>query len=375
MLAPFFMKAHGYAIASAGIPLVANGAGRVCSDLLSGIMVTYFSSGALLVAALAIGVGTSIAGYLFLDSMPVFLTAWVLFGLTEATFSLSLRNVGFDQSEPEREGRIQGQMASALGLGFTLGPLLGGFVGNWLGADALFIVYALPQSLGLILILIAGGHRYRKIIRSSSANLWRDGRDLLSKPPFLASCLAIFQSFLFLVGVTRIAFPLLAVNRHGLGLDIVGTMVAVSRLTDTLGRFTGGWLADRIKAFRVILLGVGLGIPMFVLQIYGTNFVTLVLPLAAMTMGFGLTNVGSTIFALQAAPSMAKGLGLGLSRASTSVGQMIGPLLCGTLIDKLGYDHGFQAMALVTAVVLLLVWYGLKTNDRNPIRHRLADDT
>ncbi len=36
MLAPFFMKEHGYSIALVGIPLVANGVGRVCSDLLSG---------------------------------------------------------------------------------------------------------------------------------------------------------------------------------------------------------------------------------------------------------------------------------------------------------------------------------------------------
>ena len=54
MLAPFFMKMHGYSIALAGIPLVANGIGRVFSDLLSGIMATYFSAGALLIAATVI---------------------------------------------------------------------------------------------------------------------------------------------------------------------------------------------------------------------------------------------------------------------------------------------------------------------------------
>jgi predicted MFS family arabinose efflux permease len=360
MLAPFLMNAHGYSIASAGIPLVANGIGRVCSDLLSGIMATYFSSGGLLVAAMMMGLITSVVGYFFLGNMPVFLATWIVFGLTEAMFALSLRNVGFDQSEPEREGRVQGQMASALGIGFTLGPLLGGFVGKWLGADALFLVYALPQSLGLLLIFIAGGHRYRKMIKGTSASFWREGRKLLSQLPFLASCLAICQSFLFLVGVTRIAFPLLAVNRKGIGLEIVGTIVAISRLTDTLGRFSGGWLADRIKAFRVILLGVAVGMPMFVLQVYGAGFLSLAFPLAIMTMGFGLTNVGATIFALQSAPAAAKGLGLGLSRASTSVGQMLGPLLCGALIERLGYEQGFQTMAAISAAVLLMVWYGLK---------------
>src|SRR3954469_5521077 len=104
MLAPFFMKAHGYAIASVGIPLVANGIGRVCSDLLSGIMATYLSPGALLIAATAIGIATSVTGYLFIEHMPVFLTVWIIFGLTEAMFALALRKVGFDQAAPERQG-------------------------------------------------------------------------------------------------------------------------------------------------------------------------------------------------------------------------------------------------------------------------------
>ena len=67
--------------------------------------------------------------------MPVFLTVFTVFGLTEAMFALSLRKIGFDQSAPERQGQVQGQMASALGIGFTLGPLLGGFVGKWLGRE------------------------------------------------------------------------------------------------------------------------------------------------------------------------------------------------------------------------------------------------
>jgi predicted MFS family arabinose efflux permease len=360
MLAPFFMKEHGYSIAMVGIPLVANGVGRVCSDLLSGLMASYFSSGALLIAAIVIGFSTSIVGYLFRDVMAVFLAAWTIFGITEAMFALSLRKIGFDQSPPERQGQVQGQMASALGIGFTLGPLLGGFVGRWLGPDALLLLYAAPGVFGFILILLGGAHRYRKTTRDSATPLWREGINLLRKPHFLASCLAICQSFFFLVGVTRVAFPFLAVNQRGIGLDIVGTMVSISRLTDTLGRFSGGWLCDRIRSTRVILLGVAIGVPMFVLQVYGVGFVTLLLPLAAMTMGFGFTNVSSTTFALQSASSAAKGLSLGLTRASTSVGQMLGPLLCGALIETLGYESGFQAMAVISCVVLLLAWYGLK---------------
>jgi predicted MFS family arabinose efflux permease len=364
MLAPFFMKEHGYSIALAGIPLVANGVGRVCSDVLSGVVATYFSPGPLLILAMIIGLATSVVGYTFIGNMPVFMAVWIVFGLTEAMFALSLRKIGFDQSAPGRQGRVQGQMASALGIGFTLGPLLGGFVGKWLGPDGLFFLYATPQFLGMILIFLAGAHRYRRANRDESPNLWREGSLLLRKLPFLASCLAICQSFLLLVGVTRVAFPFLAVNLRGISLETVGTMVSLSRLTDTCGRYTGGWLCDRIKPPWVILLGVGIGIPMLLLQVHGTGFLTLLVPLAITTMGFGFTNVGATTFALQSANRGAKELALGISRASTSLGQAIGPLVCGALIQEMGYEGGFQAMALSSAVVLVITWIGLK---RQPV--------
>ena len=360
MLAPFFMKQHGYSVALAGIPLVANGIGRVCSDILSGVMASYFSPGLLLVVAMTVGLATSAIGYTFMNSMAVFLAAWILFGLTEAMFALSLRKIGFDQAPPERQGRVQGQMASALGIGFTLGPLLGGLVGKWLGPNGLFFLYAAPQLIGMLLVYRAGAHRYRRITAQQSPNLWREGRALLGHFPFLASCLAICQSFLLLVGITRVAFPFLAVNLRAMGLETVGTMVSISRLADTFGRYGGGWLCDRIKASTVILLGVAIGIPMMALQPSGAGFIGLLIPLALTAMGFGLTNVGATTFALQSAGAGGKELALGLSRASTSAGQAVGPLICGALIEQMGYDGGFYAMAGASLVVLLLSWWGLK---------------
>jgi predicted MFS family arabinose efflux permease len=360
MLAPFFMKDHGYSIAAASVPLVVNGIGRVCSDLTSGVLASYFSSGVLIVTASAASIVVAALAHFFIESPVVFLGAFTLLGITEAMFALSIRKIAFEQSAPGQQGRVQGQVAAALGIGFSLGPLTSGFVGKLLGPHVLFAFYALPQIIGLILILCGGAHRSRAITQEASVQLWREGKTLLTRASFLASSLAVFQSFVMLVGVTRIAFPFLAVNQRGYALDWVGTVVAISRMTDTFGRYTGGWLCDRITAPRVILLGVAIGIPMLLIQPYGSGVLSLVIPLTIMTMGFGYSNVGATTYALQSAGPNAKALALGLTRSCTSLGNTLGPLMAGLLVQHFGYETGYHGMAAISAAILVVAWMGLK---------------
>ncbi len=360
MLAPFFMKARGYSIALVGIPIVINGLGRVASDLLSGFLASYFSAGLLLVLAAAVGLGASLVGAALWEVMSLFLGVWVVLGLTEAMFALALRKIAFDLSPSGEQGKVQGHVASALGIGFALGPALAGLIGERWGFEVLFLHYALHQTAGLVLVLLARAHRVGKPTVSKGAPIWREGRNLLLRLPFLAACFAIFQSFLFLVGMIRVAFPFLAVAR-GISLEIIGMMVGLSRLADTGGRFTGGWLSDRIGTSPVIQGGILLGVPMFILVVLGSGFWTLMIPFAIMTMGFGFTNVGSTTFALQSADAAVKGLGLGIVRAATSMGIMLGPLLAGVLIQRLGYQWGFWSMAIISVAVFLIVWSGFRS--------------
>lgn len=350
MLAPFYMHAKGFPVSVVGMPLVVNGVGALCSDVLSGTLASYFRSSFLLLGSVLVAVVTSLVGYAFQESLAVFLLAFAIIGLTEAMFSLAIRRIVFVQSTPEQQGRAQGQVAAALGLGFALGPTMGGFVGEWWGLDKLFLVVAVPQSLGLVFLLLARGHRTEKPVERGSLPLWRVGKGLLAQPAFLGACLAIFQSFLCLIGVTRIAFPFLAARR-GLTLDIIGTMVSISRLADTAGRLTGGWLCDRIGTRTVILLGVFVTVPAFVLQIFGQSYIALVLPLCLMTAGFGLSNVGSTTLALQVADESSKGVALGLIRGGTSIGRMIGPLLAGILVADLGFHWGFVALGVISFAI------------------------
>jgi predicted MFS family arabinose efflux permease len=131
-------------------------------------------------------------------------------------------------------------------------------------------------------------------------------------------------------------------------------------MADTIGRLLGGSLSDRIGTRYVILSGIAITVPMFVFQVYGTGFFTLLLPLCFMTLGFGFTNVGGITCALQTADGPARGIGLGLARASNSVGSMLGPLLAGVLIQQFDYEGGFFAMAVISLAIFLAVWLSFR---------------
>lgn len=364
-LAPFFMKEQGVGLAMAGLPLTINGLGRISSDLVSGLLATYFRSGALAILALSLALAGALLGLFTKDNVLLFLLVWSVLGFSEAMFALALRKMVFDRSSPERQGRAQGQIAAALGIGFTLGPILAGWIGTRWGIDTLFAVYALPQAAALALLLLTGSGKIGTPAVERRGAVWRETAALLRRPSFLAACGGLFQAFFFLAGVTRVAFPFFAVTRLGLTLDVVGTIVGLSRLADTAGRFLGGWLSDRLGTAPAVQAGILLSIPMFVLELYGSDFITLLLPLAVMTMGFGLANVGGVTCALQTAGNPAKGIALGLARASNSLGTMLGPVTVGLLIQVLDYERGFVAMALTSTAILLAARYGFRADSRN----------
>jgi predicted MFS family arabinose efflux permease len=83
-----------------------------------------------------------------------------------------------------------------------------------------------------------------------------------------------------------------------------------------------------------------------------------------MTMGFGYTNVGATTFALQSAAPNAKALALGLTRSCTSLGNTLGPLMAGLLVQHFGYETGYHSMAAISAAILVIAWLGLRKQER-----------
>ena len=81
-----------------------------------------------------LGLPFSLVGYLMIanaDSLPLLLTAMLFFGL-----GMGMAGPGYSASatlvvEPHEQGGLAGLMGSAAGMGFVIGPLIGGFLYRW----------------------------------------------------------------------------------------------------------------------------------------------------------------------------------------------------------------------------------------------------
>lgn len=104
------------------------------------------------------GLGIDFAVMAFADSLAMLLAARLVGGITAATMSVSTAYIA-DITPPEARGRGFGLLGAAFGMGFIVGPLLGGVLGaidlRWpfLAASALALVnalyggFVLPESL------------------------------------------------------------------------------------------------------------------------------------------------------------------------------------------------------------------------------------
>ena len=238
-----------------------------------------------------------------------------------------------------------------LGIGFTLGPLLGGFVGKRFGPDGLFFLYAAPQFIGLFIAVVAGAHRHRRKDRAETPNCGAKDDRLLRQDTISRFVPGDLPIVFFLVGVTRVAFPFLAVNQRGMNLQSVGLIVSISRLTDTFGRYLGGWLCDRIKSARVILLGVAIGVPMFLLQVYGSRLHDACVAVGDHDHGFRIDQRRRHYLRVAIRRPGRKRTQPRYFPRVDFVWTNIRTIGLRRTDRKLGYEGGFQTMALISAIV------------------------
>jgi DHA1 family tetracycline resistance protein-like MFS transporter len=290
---------------------------------------------------------------------------WVLFvartfaGIANANLGTAQAYIA-DVTPPEKRARGMGMIGAAFGMGFVLGPALGGLLAHFgwtapaLGAAALSFVnlvlawFLLPESL-------PKEQRARAAARRTSR--LATFRESLSHPllPFL---FALF--FLTTLGFSQLeaTFGLYTLKRFGFGVAENGYLFGFIGVI--LALVQGGLIHPLQKRFGEPALLVGgtalLAAGLFFVPV-ADGLPGLLAALGVLALGHGVQAPAlSSLVSKQAEPHRLGGV-LGANQSMGSLARILGPIAAGSLFDLAGESAPFHVAGavLVVSVALTLV--------------------
>lgn len=319
-------------------------------------------------------------GYLMLAFVPniwLAIAVRLFTGLGAGNIS-TVQGYVADVTPPEQRAGRMGLIGAAFGLGFIVGPGLGGLLTQpQLGR----LGYQLPIFLAATLAAVAAVGVV-VFLRESRAKAdpaaphpaflagLKDARDNAVVSRVLVVTLIYMAGFSAMESV----FGLWSESRYQWGAREVGLSFMIVGIVSTLNQgFFAGRLARRFGESRVLATGMLLFGTSLVLQVLAPVawfpatrlelgaltipvvqgwIIPIVMAIGACGMSLAMPNISAMIS--RASPPDRQGAMLGLNMASSSVARIFGPMIAGALFSGLGHDWPFVIGALLTIPAALM---------------------
>lgn len=181
------------------------------------------------------------------------------------------------------------------------------------------------------------------------SSLWGDGRGRV--------LLTIAGGWALTIG-GRMIYPVLLPylrRAYGFGLSTTGVLLTVLFLAYALGQLPGGLLADSVgeKTTLVASMLVSAGAVVLMITVRSTLF----LALATTVFGFGIGLYAIARFtALRNVYPDTFGTAIGITNASSEIGQAVLPPVAGVLAVSAGWQFGFGFTIPLFAVLAVAIW-------------------
>jgi MFS transporter, DHA1 family, multidrug resistance protein len=266
----------------------------------------------------------------------------------------------------KRLGYALGIMQTAVFLGMTLGPWIGGLLADTLGYRHAFMIGGAMLLLGGLLVHFGTQERFS---RPSEEALAKGDRlfSLLSYGGFPAM-LALFFFFHFTVHFVAPILPLFIETmcdpaRGGVA-STTGMLFAVSGGMAALSAAGIGYFSDRIGYRRILLFHLFLtAVSMF---LHGTAQAIFYLVLLRILYGLAAGGIIPTMNALVGSliPPTSYGKAYGLTSSMTSLGMAAGPLFGGIMASYWGYRWPFFVVGVMMIAITLPLVFTIRTRPR-----------
>ncbi len=300
----------------------------------------------------------------FLNSISYFLiflspNLWILFlarilaGIGSANISVAQAYIADTSSAHDRTKKL-GLIGAAFGLGFIVGPLLGGVVSSKISIQAAFLVPAIFSLINTILISIIlseSNTSLQKHIKIELFNL-KVTKEVL-RPKNIAFLLLLFFFVNFALSLIIGVFSLLGQAKYGwteaqngyyFGLIGVGSFVTQAFLIRLM--------LKRINEIHMIKIGlITFGISIVIMGFSPLQWLTILTGLIT-PFGVSLLMINTQSLISLESKQEEQGIVMGVAQSFAALGRVFGPLI-GGVIAAYSLNMPFLVSGIVTALILL----------------------
>ena len=283
---------------------------------------------------------------------------WVLFvgriidGASGASVSVAQGAIT-DIAPPERRAQLLGMLGAAFGVGFVVGPALGGLAA--LGG---------PHIPFFLAAVIAAGNAIAAWIRLPETKTTQrekvtPTKSTLPRSPILIRFALVtvmatvgfsgFEATFSLFGGERFD---LTVGSSAMVFLFVGVVLTVVQGTLI------GPLTTRLGSRTMIRAGLPVvAVGLFILSITpDMQWTMLFASLVLVSVGQGIVSPSTTALVAEAAPPDRRGEALGYQQSAGAFARIAGPVIAGALFDNAGIGSPYLLGAILFVVALLAVW-------------------
>ena len=281
---------------------------------------------------------------------------WVLFlgrildGASGASVAVAQGAVA-DIAPPEQRARLMGMMGAAFGIGFVVGPALGGLAA--LGGP--HVPFYLAGSIAAV-NAIAAMIRLPETKPDTSHITEKHQRGSALSPALKRFALVGFLSMLGFAGFEA-TFSIWGQKQFGFtegSASIVFVFVGVTLVAVQGGLI--GPLTEKLGSRKLLRIGLSLVAVGLLLLGVTTTWPLLFVALFLLSIGQGVSGPSGGALVAELAPVERRGEAIGYQQSTAAFGRVAGPVMAGALFDHVGISAPFLVSGVLILCAVGSVW-------------------
>jgi len=286
------------------------------------------------------------------NSLALLFLARILAGTAAGNLSVARAYVA-DRTRPEERARGMGLIGAAFGVGFAVGPVIGGTLVQF-GLSAPALAAATLAATNLVLAAIALPESLPPELRTVRGAPKTAGLGEALRRPSIRLLVMTFLVVSFAFSTVPVAFPSLGIEYFGfVEQQLAAVFVLIGAVQIVVGVMVGRLAKrageERLVAFGILAMGTAMAATPWIREV-----AAYVLLVGLFAMGVALTMPLLLSLVSKRTPAREQGSILGGAQAFGSLGVVPGPLVAGFLYEEVTPAAPFLVSAVLMGAAFLM---------------------